>query len=263
VTFKGAIHAHSTYSDGQFTLAELKQMYTSEGCSFVLMTDHAESFDRSKLANYIQECRNLSDKGFTFVHGLEYECLERMHILGYGCSHLVNTQDPEEVINSIREAGGISVIAHPKDAHIPVIEGFSRLPDGIEVWNSKYDGQYAPRVQIFSLLARLQQRSPRMLAFYGQDLHWRRQNHELYVVAECATPADLTTAFAKGNFKGVKQQLELTSYGKVAADFLEWAAARQAKYSWARKKVANLKKLLTRIGVTIPTPLKDRLRKVF
>ena len=36
-------------------------------------------------------------------------------------------------------------MAHPKGTMFPVIEAFEQLPQGIEVWNSKYDGRYAPR----------------------------------------------------------------------------------------------------------------------
>ena len=52
---KGAIHLHSTYSDGEFTLSELREVMISAGCDFVCMTDHAESFDDEKLEAYVRE----------------------------------------------------------------------------------------------------------------------------------------------------------------------------------------------------------------
>src|SRR5271157_4728099 len=56
---KGAMHAHSTYSDGEFTLAELRRVFLEEGCAFVCMTDHAEHFAPDQLSQYIAECQAL------------------------------------------------------------------------------------------------------------------------------------------------------------------------------------------------------------
>src|ERR1700757_1384245 len=98
---KGALHVHSTYSDGEFTLTELREIYLAEGCSFVCMTDHAEHLDCSTLLAYVEECQARSDDKLRFVAGLEYGCERRMHILGYGATQLASTNDPEEVIHHI------------------------------------------------------------------------------------------------------------------------------------------------------------------
>ena len=89
---KGAIHVHSTYSDGEFTLSELKEIFVSAGCSFVCMTDHAEYFDADSREAYKSECLKLSDSKFLFIPGVEYTCRERMHILAYGGTSSVTTQ---------------------------------------------------------------------------------------------------------------------------------------------------------------------------
>src|SRR5437879_4272863 len=52
---QGAMHVHSKYSDGEFTLEELRDTFLSEGCTFVCMTDHAEYFDPASLQTYMQE----------------------------------------------------------------------------------------------------------------------------------------------------------------------------------------------------------------
>ncbi|HEY9232817.1 MAG TPA: PHP domain-containing protein, partial [Blastocatellia bacterium] len=91
---KGAIHVHSTYSDGEFTLAELREVYAALGCRFVLMTDHAEDFDAARLTDYVAECERLSDEHFRFIAGLEFNCDRRMHVLGFGVTRLVATTDP-------------------------------------------------------------------------------------------------------------------------------------------------------------------------
>src|SRR6185295_5113966 len=98
---KAAIHCHSTYSDGEFTLPELRELFTRAGCQVVCMTDHAESFDTDKLKAYRDECESLSDERFRFVAGLEFECERRMHILGYGVTTLADSVAPEAVISHI------------------------------------------------------------------------------------------------------------------------------------------------------------------
>jgi predicted metal-dependent phosphoesterase TrpH len=116
---KAALHVHSTYSDGEFTLTELKQLFSAEGCSVVGITDHAQSFDPAKLADYVSECKSLSDDRFLFLCGLEFGCEQQMHMLGYGATATVQTQDPQEVIRHIEENQGLAVIAHPKDSMFP------------------------------------------------------------------------------------------------------------------------------------------------
>src|SRR5437588_6598333 len=157
---KGAIHVHSTYSDGEFRLAELREVYTALGCHFALMTDHAEAFDAAKLRDYVAECARLSDEGFQFIAGLEFNCDRRMHVLGFGVTWLTETTDPQAVIRHIKGAGGLAVIAHPMDSAFEWIESFDELPDGIEAWNAKDAGRYAPSQATVALLGQRTQVEP-------------------------------------------------------------------------------------------------------
>lgn len=262
---KGAIHIHSTYSDGEFTLAELRTLFTAEGCSFVCMTDHAEWFDEESLSAYIQECTALSDDKFCFVHGLEYECEQRMHILGYGAGELASTQVPQEVIRHIDTQNALSVIAHPKDAFFPWIETFETLPAGIETWNSKYDSRYAPRPGTFALLQRLQQRKPELLAFYGQDLHWKKQFHGLFVQLNCQSnqPAQILNALRRGEYSGIKDDISLPSSGKVANDLLAEFDRQHRQSDRIRNVFKSGKKALDRMGIKVPASVKAKLRGIF
>src|SRR5208282_5912920 len=112
-------------------------------------------FDQQSIARYVAECEALSDKTFCLVAGLEYRCVRDMHILGYCATKLTKSTDPENVIRHIASQQALSVIAHPKNDFFPWIENFSTLPMGIETWNTKYDGRYAPRPGTFALLQRL------------------------------------------------------------------------------------------------------------
>ncbi len=261
----GALHAHSTYSDGEFTLAELREIFLSEGCSFLCMTDHAESFDQQSIARYMAECESLSDKEFCMVAGLEYRCERDMHILGYFATKLAQSTNPEEVIRHIGSQGAVSVIAHPKDDFFPWIENFGTLPLGIETWNSKYDGRYAPRPGTFALLQRLKQRVPHMQAFYGMDLHWKKQFRGLHVVLDCdsAEPAAILSALTVGKYSGRKDDLLLPSSGVLSDALLQEFGETQARSRRMWTFLKNSKKRLDSLGIRVPDSLKSQLRRIF
>jgi len=262
---KGAIHVHSTYSDGEFTLAELREVYVSLGCRFVCMTDHAEDFDATKLANYLAECARLSDERFQFIAGLEFSCEQRMHILGFGVTRLVETTNPQAVIRHIKQQSGVAVIAHPMDSAFDWIESFDELPHGIETWNSKYDGRYAPRPQTFALLNRLQQREPQMRAFYGQDLHWKRQHRGLInnLQTDSAAREAVLSAFERGDYFAVKGDIELPSSGVLSAELMTRFGDINGRYARKRQLIKRAKKLIDRVGLRLPAPVKAQLRRIF
>lgn len=262
---KAIFHCHSTYSDGEFALPELRELSLAAGVDFICISDHAEAFDAAKLKNYVDECAALSDEKFGFIAGLEYNCERRMHILGYGVTSLVNTNDPQEVITHIKDAGGVAVIAHPPDEMFAWIETFETLPHGIETWNSKYDGQYAPRPDTFRLLTCLQKRDGALLSFYGQDLHWRRQPRVLFCRVECATPTrdDILQAMLRGKFEGVKDEYILPSSGVIDEALLEKFGEVNRHYMRKQKLFKRVKKMSGRIGKRLPKSLKARVRNLF
>ncbi|MFZ0772489.1 MAG: hypothetical protein WCA49_01905 [Candidatus Sulfotelmatobacter sp.] len=262
---KAALHVHSTYSDGEFTLAGLKRIFTDVGCPVVGITDHADSFDEPKLADYIGECGSLSDDRFLFLCGLEYGCEQGMHILGYGTTALVPTQDPQKVICHIEDHYGLAVIAHPKDSMFPWIESFAVLPGGIETWNSKYDGRYAPRPSTFELLQRLRVRRPGMRAFYGQDLHWKKQFRGLFaeLQVESLNRGQVLKALAAGEYFGVKADLRLPSTGELSAELAAKFAGRHAQSARMRNFLKAGKKAIDKLGITPPRSIKSHLRRLF
>lgn len=262
---KGVLHAHSTYSDGEFSLKELRDIFFSEGRSFLCMTDHAEYFDRQSIERYVSECESLSDKKFCFVPGLEYRCERDMHILGYSATKLTETIDPQEVIRHIDGQQALSVIAHPKNDFFGWIESFDTLPQGIEVWNTKYDGRYAPRPGTFALLQRLKQRAPQMHAFYGQDLHWKKQFRGLYVEIDCADlhPTAILAALTAGHYTAHKNELQLPSSGIVPESLLKEFDQVQARSHRMWRFMKDSKQTLDRWGIRIPESLKAQLRRIF
>jgi hypothetical protein len=188
-----------------------------------------------------------------------------MHVLGYGVTSLVKTQDPEDVIRHIKGEGGVSVIAHPRDAAFPWIESFEVLPDGIEVWNSKIDGRYAPRTSTFALLHRLQKRKPELHAFYGQDLHWRKQFRGLFTVVRDQAPLreQILRALAHGEYFARKGDLNLASSGKLPEPILERFAVTNNWSRHMRACIMGVSNLAGQFGLSAPDYLKAQLRRIF
>jgi hypothetical protein len=262
---KGALHIHSKYSDGEFTLEELRKIFLSESCSFVCMTDHAEYFDEESVRRYVAECESLSDAKFRFVPGLEYRCERDMHILGYHATKLIQGTDPQDVIRHIDAQGAVSVIAHPKNEFFEWIESFVALPQGIETWNSKYDGRYAPRSGTFALLQRLKQRAPGMHAFYGLDLHWKKQFRGFFVTIDCdsAETGAILAALTAGKYTAQKDDLRLPSSGILPDPLLEQFDRVHARSRRMRRWLKNGKKMLDRLGIRFPESLKAQIRRIF
>jgi hypothetical protein len=262
---RGALHVHSVYSDGEFTLPELRQTLQEEGCAFAFVADHAQYFDEVRLAEYTRELERLSDSTFTFVPGLEFECEQRLHIVGYGAQFLIATDQPEDVIQQIETKHAVAVIAHPKMQLFSWIERFDRLPSGIEVWNSKYDGRYAPRVETFGLLSRLQARRTDLRAFYGQDLHWRHQYRGLLVdvAAGSNTAPDLLDALRKGDFSAAVQGMQLPSSGVLSEEQIVMFSRAHRRSDRVRHLVRTTKRITDRFGLSIPTALKSQARRIF
>jgi len=262
---KVATHCHSTYSDGEFTLPELREMFLKSGFNMVFMTDHAEWFDDASIKAYVEECEKLSDNDFAFVAGLEFECERKMHILGYGVTELATTTNPQEVIKHIDKNDGLSVIAHPGDSMFDWIESFDVLPFGIEVWNSKYDGPIAPRPRTFRLLNRLQARNSDMKAFYGTDLHWKNQYRGLVNQLSCSpNPADALTALRGGKYTAVhNDELTLPSNGVLDNELMMKFDELNSKYQRKQQLFKRMKKVAGSVGRNLPKPVKSRLRKLF
>jgi hypothetical protein len=262
---KGALHIHSNYSDGEFTLADLREIFLAEGCSFVGMTDHAEYFDEESLRRYIAECVALSDTRFRLLPGLEFRCERNMHILGYHATQLTQETNPQAVIRHIAAQGALPVIAHPRDDLFEWIESFATLPAGIETWNSKYDGRYAPRSGTFALLQRLRQRAPGMHAFYGVDLHWKKQFRNFFVVLDCDSTESgaILAAMASGKYTAQKDDLRLPSSGILPQQLLQEFDRTHARSSRIWRFLKSGKQTLDRLGIRVPESLKAQLRRIF
>jgi hypothetical protein len=169
------------------------------------------------------------------------------------------------VIAEIQRLGGLAVVAHPKDTAFDAIERFTPRPDGIEVWNSKYDGRYAPRPATFALLGRMRRTDGSVQAFYGQDLHWRRQYRGLFTmldVERCDREAVLA-ALKSGAYVGANGDLLLPSNGVVEPMVLARFERHQARSRALRQTIRRARHWADSVGLVVPGGVKAQLRRIF
>ena len=115
------------------------------------------------------------------------------------------------------------------------------------------------------MLQKLQQRKPGMLAFYGQDLHWKKQFHGLFVQLNCQSnePAQILNALRHGEYLGIKDDVTLSSSGKLPDDLLAEFDRQHRKSDRMRNVFRSGKKALDRMGIKVPASVKAKLRGIF
>ncbi len=116
----GDLHIHSTYSDGQRTVAQLKTTMKDRGYHFVYLTDHINQF-LSRWAEYRQAVYGVSDAQFSMFPGTESKASDGGHLVVHGIKNLLNLEEslytPQQLINNAAAndpaAPSSSAIAHP------------------------------------------------------------------------------------------------------------------------------------------------------
>ncbi|MDC4227949.1 MAG: hypothetical protein MPW15_27895 [Candidatus Manganitrophus sp.] len=108
---------------------------------------------------------------------------------------------------TIHQLGGVAVLAHPYPPLLPQIVPMKGTIDGIELWNTKYNGRLAPALWNYQLLKDVRKLRPEVLGFYGTDFHWKTQYAGLavWIEAEALTPASLLAALRNGKFYAEKE----------------------------------------------------------
>ena len=172
ISIKGVIHVHSLYSyDGVKSIEEIKKLFKKVGIDFIILTEHIEGLDNSKLISFISDCKSLSENDFIIIPGLEFKC-EDIEILGLNISKNFKYSGLDELISQIQKNGGLAILAHPYKYKSTINSIFSSLGklNGVEIWNSRYDGS-SPRVNNIILLKKLRLNKSNIFAYEGLDFH--------------------------------------------------------------------------------------------
>ncbi len=133
--YKGNLHTHTTLSDGRLTPEEAIEMYRGAGYDFISITDHRKRYPNREL------------DGFIVLSGGEYHHqpgVTAYHILGLGMSEDIFSDDndsPQDIIDKIRAADGMAVLAHPAWSLMSATDGLALHGyEAVEVYNGISDG---------------------------------------------------------------------------------------------------------------------------
>lgn len=136
VWLKGALHVHTTESDGKLTPGEAAKAYAEHGYDFVVFTDHGK----------VTEATGVDGGRVVLMSGAEIgagqtEFGTRYHIVGVGLTEPLpedlDTSSAQATIDRLSALGALVMIAHPYWTHTTPgdLLGLSGY-DGVEVFNA-------------------------------------------------------------------------------------------------------------------------------
>jgi hypothetical protein len=199
--FKGNTHTHTTNSDGRLTPDEAIKLYKSKGYDFLCLTDH------------YRQSETVENNGFLQLSGTELDCMKQhsaYHIVGIGMERpfavdRTKPVEPQQLIDSIRAAGGRAILAHPAWSLMPT-EEILKLKDlsGAEVFNSvsrpPFTGDRADSSVLLDITAAYGMPLPLIAA---DDSHYYRGDEcyaFIYVNTEALTRENILEGIDNGRF---------------------------------------------------------------
>lgn len=199
---RGIIHVHSSYSrDGDMAIPELKEFCLDFGLSFAFLTDHAEDMSEHDVEQFVRDCDMHSDDNFHFIPGLEFSLDDHTHVLAPGLRHKPSSTRRIEMLQEIRSAGALLILAHPLFHGNGIDHGIYDFLDGLEVWNGSHDGGFFPDPAVLRFFRNISQRIPHIIAYGGDDLHRRDEKVRVKtLLPKRYLGPNIITALRSGNF---------------------------------------------------------------
>ena len=138
--YVGAIHAHSTYSDGGGSVREILSATVKTGLDFLILTDH-NTLDAREAGyeGWHDDLLLIVGDEISTRHG---------HCLALGTnSHVNHCQKTSAILSDINEQGGHAYIAHPHGRYRPLLKMRDHswqawdagVFTGIELWSYMFD----------------------------------------------------------------------------------------------------------------------------
>jgi len=201
--YKGALHIHTTISDGLKSPDETLEAYKSAGYDFIALTDH---WSYGEPGEY---------KGMKILSGAEYDTGEDIvegvfHIVGVGMErkpslkpedlkkYKNSTERAQHIINCINDAGGAAILAHPawsvnRPSDIMKLHGLS----GIEIYNAVSGYPFQNRANSDVILDILAADNYILPVHAADDTHfWGGEECSSFVLT---TDSDFVRAIKEGN----------------------------------------------------------------
>lgn len=255
--FEGTVHAHSSNSyDARMSYAELRAFFMGKGLHFVCMTEHIEHLAQADIDRIIDGCRAHSDERFLFVPGIEMDCFV---IYFLGVDHVtVDFTSNRSIFDSLKRTAKMCVFAHPIKAKYDYPTWLMELCDGVEVLNTKHDGQHYLRPQSEALYRRVLARRPRAVALAGMDFHGVKNYTPVRMRLSRTGPLteDLVLdCLRQGRFEIVKDGVPFSAYGPLRRNLARLRIHAMDLSHRVHKGLAGR-------GIAVPKGIKRTLRRL-
>ena len=195
------LHTHTTRSDGAKTPEEAIALYRAQGYDAIALTDH-----------WVFGPSYVAENGLLVLSGIEYDTKTvtrdgLFHIVGIGLSEpalLEESATVQEMIDAVKNAGGLAVLAHPAwSLNSPSQILPLRDVDATEIYNS-VSGVHMSRRPDSSLIVDMLGAQGRFYPLVADDdTHYYDTDacaSWIMVEAEACTQGAILDAIYKGNF---------------------------------------------------------------
>lgn len=201
--YKVALHMHTTLSDGALSPEDAAKRYKKDGFDVIALTDHWVYGESGELA------------GVKVFSGCEYNLgkvdtsVDVMHIVGVGMTRKPeldkDTCSRQDVIDAIKECGGIAILAHPAwslntPEHALELTGF----DATEIYNTVSDVGQSDRPYSGYFVDLLANRGVAYPLVATDDTHMYNGEDDcvsyIMVKAESDSREDILDAIRRGDF---------------------------------------------------------------
>jgi len=229
-------HVHTIYSDGKYSLGELKNWCKNKRINIVFLADHAEYFDNEKLKKYKKECKILSNSNFIFIPGLELASKTDCHIIHLNPKEIPNMEKNEIILKKAKKKGVKIVIAHVNPKNYP------RSANLIEILSAKQN----PKTicfKTFMKINKMRRENPYLNFIGGCDMHeLKNENLVRFNLDFSSNIYKLINSFCREEFYFCNNYIGIDSEGEI--------------YGNKKKILLELTKDL------IKTYVKNKLRKI-
>ncbi|MGA2884158.1 MAG: PHP domain-containing protein [Halobacteriota archaeon] len=180
-------HIHSAYSpDSPVEPRTVLKMAKKKGLNGVAVTDH------DTIRGGLEALKVNSDPNFVVIVGSEVETTDKGDIIGLFLTKEIQSRDANEVLEEIKEQGGVAMWAHPYR------EGKNLLPsapikriDVIEVFNAK-------TLESQNMLARSLAERYRKPVAGASDAHAAEEIGNAATLVDCSSIDGIREALIKG-----------------------------------------------------------------
>ncbi len=171
--YVGAIHCHTTFSDGGKPFAEVAAIAGKLGLDFLIVTDH-NTLAGLPLEGMYSGCRVMVGSEITTDHG---------HLLGLGIpdTDYVLGGPAIQTVREVRLLGGVSVIAHPYNGDADWAAPPEARADAIEIFNGDSAWRKAPLWKVFLGLPAYRLNPARAFLNIMDDTHQERALWDSYL----------------------------------------------------------------------------------